>query len=65
MAKERKYKWGELEVTVEEYPVFDTKSNKFIGSLVTAKVQDIDFEKLTNEIIKRNPNAQVPFAIKL
>lgn len=64
MPKQIEYNWGELKVKVEEVPVFDTKNNKFIASLATARVEEIDFEKLTNEIIKRQPNVQVPFAIK-
>lgn len=63
MAKTKKYKWGELEVNVTEVPVFDTNTNKYIRRFPIAKVQEIDFEVLTNEIIKRGNNTQVPFAI--
>ena len=64
MPKQVEYDWGELKVKVEEARVFDTKNNKFIASLTTARVKEIDFEKLTNEIIKQENNMQVLFAIK-
>ena len=53
MSKQVEYDWGELKVKVEEVPVFDTKNNKFVASLTTARVEEVDFEKLTNELIKR------------
>ena len=64
MSKQVEYDWGELKVIVEEVRVFDTKNNKFIANLATARVEEVDFEKLTNDIIKREYNVQVPFAIK-
>lgn len=64
MPKQVEYNWGELKVKVEEARVFDIKNNKFIASLTTARVEEIDFEKLTNEIIKQQPNVQISIAIK-
>lgn len=63
MTKQKEYKCGELNVNATEAPVFDTKSQKFTSSLISVKDEDIDFEKLTNEVIKNIPNAQVPFVI--
>jgi hypothetical protein len=58
------YDWGELKVKVEEARVFDTKNNKFIGSVPCARIEDVDFDKLVKELVKRKDNAQVPFVIK-
>lgn len=63
MSKVVNYDWGELKVQVEEARVFDTKAKKFVGSLATAKVEEINFEKLTNEVIKRGDNVNVPFVV--
>lgn len=63
MKKIVNYDWGELKVQVEEARIFDTKSKKFVGSLTTAKVEKIDFEKLANEIIKRGDDVKVPFVV--
>ena len=58
------YDWGELKVTVEEATVFDTKNNKFIATVPCARIEDVDFDKLVKEIVKRSDNVQVPFVIK-
>ena len=58
------YDWGELKVKVEEARLFDTKNNKFIGSAPYAKIENVDFDKLVKELVKRKDNVQVPFAIK-
>lgn len=58
------YDWGELKVKVEEALIFDTKNNKFIGSVPCARIEDVDFDKLVKELIKRKNNVQVPFVIK-
>ena len=58
------YDWGELKVKVEETRVFDTKNNKFIGSVPCARMEDVDFDKLVKELVKRKDNAQVSFVIK-
>lgn len=63
MIKVNKYKWGELEVNVTEVPFFDNKSKSFTGVIPCAKVQDIDFNKLTEEIIKHGDDCTVPFVI--
>lgn len=63
MSKIVNYDWGELKVTVEEATVFDTKNNKFIGIVPCARIEDVDFDKLVKEIVKRGDNVQVPFAI--
>ena len=47
------YDWGEFKVKVEEARVFDTKNNKFIGSVPCAKMEDVDFDKLVKELVKR------------
>lgn len=59
MSKQVAYDWGELKVKVEEVPVFDTKNNKYITSLTSIRIEEIDFEKLINEAIKRQSNVQV------
>lgn len=58
------YDWGELKVKVEEARVFDTKNNKFICSVPCARIEDVDFDKLVKELVKRKDNVQVPFVIK-
>lgn len=63
MPKLIEYNWGELKIKVEEAPVFDTKNNKYIAGFGTARVEKIDFKKLTNKVIKNNPEVQIPFII--
>ena len=58
------YNWGELKVKVEEARVFDTKNNKFIAIVPCARIEDVDFDKLVKELVKRKDNVQVPFVIK-
>ena len=58
------YDWGELKVKVEEARVFDTKNNKFVGSVSCARIENVDFDKLVKELVKREDNVQVPFVIK-
>lgn len=57
------YDWGELKVKVEEVSIFDTKNNKFICTVPCSRIEDVDFDKLVKEIVKRGDNVQVPFAI--
>lgn len=58
------YDWGELKVKVEEARVFDTKNNKFIAVVPYTRIEDVDFDKLVKELVKREDNVQVPFVIK-
>lgn len=55
---------GGLKVKVEEALIFDTKNNKFIGSVPCARIEDVDFDKFVKELVKRKDNVQVPFVIK-
>lgn len=63
MSKIVNYDWGELKVQVEEVPVFDTKAKAYVGSLTSAKVEEIDFEKLIDDVIKRGDNVNIPFIV--
>lgn len=58
------YDWGELKVKVEEALIFDTKNNKFIGSVPCAKMENVDFDKLVKELVKRKDNVHAFFVIK-
>ena len=63
MANVSKYKWGELEVNVTEVPFFDNNSKSFTGVVPFVKVQDIDFNKLAEEVVKHGNGCCVPFVI--
>lgn len=61
--KQRNCKYIEYEVNVTEVPVFDNDTKTSTYNFISAKAQHIDFNKLTEEVIKNNPNAQIPFVI--
>lgn len=61
--KQRNYKYGEFEVNVTKAPVFDNNAKSFTNNFVSTKVQNIDFDELTKEVIKNNPHSQIPFVV--
>lgn len=61
--KQRNYKWENYKVNITEAPIFDNSAKSFTNNFVSAKVQNIDFDKLTEEVIKNNPHSQIPFVV--
>ena len=61
--KQRNCKWGKYEVNVTECPIFNDDAKTSTYNFISAKAQHIDFNKLTEEVIKNNPNIQIPFVI--